>query len=66
MGEIAGTTSILVAGELLSKFNSGKGMECSKFKVLEGDRTKSIKQDFEVKKLSISVQTDSNTVEEVN
>jgi alanine dehydrogenase len=26
MGEIAGTTSILVAGELLSKFNSGKGM----------------------------------------
>ncbi len=26
MGEIAGTTSILVAGELLSKFNSGKGI----------------------------------------
>ncbi len=26
MGEIAGTTSVLVAGELLSKFNSGKGI----------------------------------------
>ncbi len=26
LGEITGTTSVLVAGELLSKFNSGKGM----------------------------------------
>ncbi len=26
MGEIAGTTSILIAGELLSSYNSGKGM----------------------------------------
>ena len=26
MGEIAGTTSILVAGELLSSYTSGKGL----------------------------------------